>query len=835
MDKTKNINVVSGRFFDDEAMFLYDCKTLLIIDANEAAVQRYGYSKAEFRQKKISDLGEYLDKPPGNGDLKTWPDSIWKHFSKTGKSFYIQFTKQLIQYQNRQTELAVAHDISERFNSPDSKLPQLPKVDVIKDRLPMATIVWDEEGNVTEWPEAAKEIFGWSFNELKGKNLFDTGILPDHIIDDAEINLNNFIHSRQPYLTIDSKHLTKSGETIWCTWHLAAMFDPSGKLHSIYSMVEDITSKRVAELSLRESEERFRVLSEASLVGVYMTQGKRFKYVNPRICEMSGYSKDELLNDFNPFKLFHKDDRNRMERLRELWLQNKIESFEEEVRAVSKTGKVIHIKVYASKILLKDKPALIGVVVDQTKQIEANKRYKISVDSYRALFDSIGDSIYIQNLNGKFIEVNKTALETYGYSRDEIIGKDPSFLAAPGKVDLDATYELFEKALNGEHQRFKWWGKRKNGEIFPKEIQLNPGNYFGETVVIAIARDISDQFEQQLELKQNEQLFRQLFLSAPIGIALLDEHKEIQMANQGFEEIFGYNIQDIKGLEIDSVIAPDDKVEEAKSLSASTEPFEFSSVRRKSDGSLVDVIIYGVPVVVDDKTIAIYGIYVDITDRNRVEKQVRNSLREKEVLLSEIHHRVKNNLAVITGLLELQSHKLENEIASKALKDSQMRIHSMALIHEKLYQNETLSKISFDNYIRDLIEVIKRSHNTHVRPVEIQIDAEEIEFTITQAIPCGLLLNEILTNSFKHAFPGSFKGNPIIQITLKQLNEEEVNLVITDNGIGLPDNFENLGKRSLGLTLIKTLNKQLNAKMMISENNGTSFNFTFKHESLLSV
>jgi len=830
MDKIKNINAVTDRFFDDEAMFLYDCKTMVIIDANEAAVDRYGYSKAEFRQKKISDLGEYLDKPPGNGDLKTWPNSIWKHFSKTGKTFYIQFTKQLIQYQNRQTELGVAHDISELFNSLDSKLPQLPKVDLIKDRLPMATIVWDEEGNVTDWPEAAKEIFGWSFKELKGKNLFDTGILPDHIIDEAQLNLNNFIHSRQPYLTIDSKHLTKSGETIWCTWHLAALYDSLGNLNTIYSMVEDITHQRVADLSLRESEERFRVLSEASLVGVYMTQDKSFKYVNPRICEISGYSKDELLDDFNPFKLFHKDDQSRMERLCELWLLNKIESFEEEVRAITKTGQIIHIKVYGSKILLKDKPALIGVVVDQTKQIEANKRYKVSVDSYRALFDSIGDSIYIQNLNGKFIEVNKTALETYGYNRDEIIGKDPSFLAAPGKVDLDVTSELFEKALNGEHQRFKWWGKRKNGEIFPKEIQLNPGNYFGETVVIAIARDISDQFEQQLELKHNEQLFRQLFQNAPIGITLLDEHKEIQMANQGFEEIFGYNIEDIKGLEIDSVIAPDDKMAEAKSLSASTEPFEFSSVRRKSDGSLVDVIIYGVPVVVDGKTIAIYGIYVDITERNRAEKQVRHSLREKEVLLSEIHHRVKNNLAVITGLLELQSHKLENEVARKALKDSQMRINSMALIHEKLYQNETLSKINLDNYIRDLIDVIKRSHNTHSKPVEIQIDAQQIEFTITQAIPCGLLLNEILTNSFKHAFPDSFKGNPVIQITLKQLNEEEVNLAITDNGIGLPDKFENLGKSSLGLTLIKTLTKQLGANMMIRENKGTSFSLTFKYE-----
>jgi PAS domain S-box-containing protein len=564
-----------------------------------------------------------------------------------------------------------------------------------------------------------------------------------------------------------------------------------------------------------------------------MTQNNSFKYVNPRLCELSGYTDEELISGLNPISLIHKDDRGRMQKLRELWLENRIETFEEDVRVYTKTGTIIHVRVYGSKIMMKDEPALIGVVVDQTKQIEANKRYKISVDSYRTLFDSIGDSIYIQNFTGHFIEVNKTALETYGYTRNEIIGKEPSFLAAPGKVDLEDTQMRFEKALNGEPQRLSWWGRRKNGEIFPKEILMNPGSYFGENVVIAIARDTSDQFEQQMELKQNEQLFRQLFQNAPVGITLLDEHKEIKMANRAFEEIFGYKLEEIRGLEIDSVIAPDDKVDEAKNLSASTEAFEFSSIRRKSDGSLIDVLIYGVPVVVEGKTIAIYGIYVDITDRNKAERQVRHSLREKEVLLSEIHHRVKNNLAVITGLLELQSHKMENEIASKALKDSQMRINSMALIHEKLYQNETLSKISFDLYIKDLIEVIQKSHTSQTDPVDIVINADPIQFTISQAIPCGLLLNEILTNSFKHGFQPPFRGKPEIVISLSLVNEEEVNLTISDNGLGLPDKFDNLGKRSLGLTLIKTLSKQLNAKMMIPERSGTTFSFTFKHESLL--
>jgi PAS domain S-box-containing protein len=829
MEEKNTLRQADTRFFDNEAMFLYDHYTFDIIDANSIALQKYGYSLEELQSMKISDLGEKYDSGIEKDLVAT---SIWKHFNKKGDHFYIQFTLHQIKFRERIAKVAIAHDISDQIDTLQSNLHQLPRVDTMRAQLPMATIEWDPDANVRDWSEAATRIFGWRFDEIIGKNLFEVGMLPESIIKKAQENINNFTTHEHTTFSITSEHLTKDGRQIFCTWHNAAIYDQSGKLLSIYSLVEDITEKKKAEEQLRESEQRFRVLSDASLVGVYMLQDRQFKYVNPRLCEMSGYSQRELLDNFDPLQMIHHEDRKKVSKLRGLWHKKEIDSFEIDLRAYTHKNNLIHVKVYGSKIDLGDKPALIGVIVDQTKQVEAAEKYMSSVESYRALFDSIGDSIYIVNQKGLFIEVNKTVLETFGFSRNEIIGKSPEYLSAPGKVKMTDIRNRFRLALNGEPQRFQWWAKKKNGDIFPNDIHLNPGMYFGEKAVIAISHDMTEQFEQQNELKQNEELFRQLFLNAPVGIALLDEHKEIMMVNHGFEEIFGYSLKEIKGLEIDSVIAPEDKLAEAKHLSASNEPFEVSSVRRRNDGKLIDVLIYGVPVIVEGKTIAIYGIYVDITDRKEAERQVLQSLKEKEVLLSEIHHRVKNNLAVITGLLELQSHNTENETARKALKDSQMRINSMALIHEKLYQNETLSRIDFDHYIRELTEAIRKSHLNELSDVELKFETENIQFTITQAIPCGLLLNEIVTNAFKHAFAGDFSETPKIKIVLNKSSGDEILLKIEDNGCGLPDKFEALGKESLGLTLVRTLSKQINAEMTVISESGTKYIFTFDMEPL---
>ncbi len=670
--------------------------------------------------------------------------------------------------------------------------------------------------------------------ELIGKSLSDIVIRPDteeengnrRGISEEDLHLQNIWTMQGKSGFVRSVRLTSQ-------W----IYEDDKILRLI--IVHPLNGDHLDDLLINRTVDNLRLLGDTSLFGIYVIQNMSFRYVSSRFCEILGYEEPELIKNVSPIELVHPDQRNEIQELERRWHEEALNSFEINVKALDRWDQPLHLHLFGTRVRLSEEnSATVGVIIDESKHNEAIENFKMSLESYKALFDSIGDAIYIQDKEGKFLEVNDGAANLYGFDKSEMIGKDPELLAAPGKVDLDDTMNKFNKALDGEPQRFEWWGKRKNGEIFPKEVHLNPGYYFGEKVVIAIARDNSEQFYRQEQIKESEELLRQLFMNAPIGIALLDEHHEVKMVNKGFEELFSINQDEIIGLDIDKVIVPDGKEDEAFQLTRSHEVFEVSTRRKRSDGEEIDVLIYGVPVVVEGKTIAIYGIYVDISDRKRAEEKVRRSLKEKEVLLSEIHHRVKNNLAVITGLLELQVYNTEDLSTQKALKDSQARINSMALIHEKLYQSENLSRIQFDTYIQQLIKEISASHIPKSRPVDFDIQADPVPLTITQAIPCGLLLNELVTNALKHAFdrqPESSRkpDKDCITIRFESVGNQRLRFEVADNGVGLPDNYREKKSQSLGMTLIHTLAKQLEADFQIrNTDEGAQFELKFDYDKV---
>ncbi|MFD2531561.1 histidine kinase dimerization/phosphoacceptor domain -containing protein [Gracilimonas halophila] len=216
----------------------------------------------------------------------------------------------------------------------------------------------------------------------------------------------------------------------------------------------------------------------------------------------------------------------------------------------------------------------------------------------------------------------------------------------------------------------------------------------------------------------------------------------------------------------------------------------------------------------------------DISDRKKAEKKIRASLKEKEVMLAEIHHRVKNNLAVVSGLLQLQSYSAKNEHVEKALSDSQMRIQSIALVHEMLYESESLAYIEYDKYINDLMQAISSMHMNEGRNIELISEVEPISLSINQAIPCSLLVNELIVNAFKHAFGEQKEGQVKVQVIKEG---DKVIMTISDNGSGFEiEKFS--GSDSLGATLIKTLTAQLNGEFQIlekSEGSGSSFRIEF--------
>lgn len=219
----------------------------------------------------------------------------------------------------------------------------------------------------------------------------------------------------------------------------------------------------------------------------------------------------------------------------------------------------------------------------------------------------------------------------------------------------------------------------------------------------------------------------------------------------------------------------------------------------------------------------IIGNVRDISERKKYVDALDQSLKDKEMLLSEIHHRVKNNLSIVSSLIELQKGSRE-EITESDLKDIQDRIKSIALVHEKLYQAETLADVDLSEYIEDLLEMIQTSLGSKQKNVEIVRDLDSIMIDNKKAVPIGLLINELVNNCYKYAFIDKDSGK--IQVTLKK-NDQNVSLVVQDNGVGLPDNFEEKSKKSLGMTLIRAFTRQLKGDLDFRTNRGTKFTIRF--------
>ena len=215
----------------------------------------------------------------------------------------------------------------------------------------------------------------------------------------------------------------------------------------------------------------------------------------------------------------------------------------------------------------------------------------------------------------------------------------------------------------------------------------------------------------------------------------------------------------------------------------------------------------------------------DITERKQAQEQIQASLEEKELLLKEIHHRVKNNLQIISSLLNLQSAYLKEPQSIEQFKESQFRVRAMALVHEKLYQSKNLARIDFGSYTRDLTTNLLRVYRNNSNTVSLDVIADDIALDIDTAIPMGLIINELITNSLKFAFPAGQRGK--ISIELRRDDGHQVTLLFRDNGMGLEKDLDFRNTESLGLQLVNALTKQLDGTIELDTKGGTAFKITF--------
>lgn len=306
----------------------------------------------------------------------------------------------------------------------------------------------------------------------------------------------------------------------------------------------------------------------------------------------------------------------------------------------------------------------------------------------------------------------------------------------------------------------------------------------------------------------------------------------IQMSNKTVNRKLGYNNGDLNDFPVWDIIEESDRDKIRQAIVTNDLAVNELETKIVSKEGHVLPVILSTSVLSDEVSDDVRLVFVasDISVQKESEKRIGESLKEKNILLAEIHHRVKNNLAVISGLLQMQMWNLEDESAKIALQHSQLRIQSIALVHEKLYQNETFADINISDFARELVDAVSDSFKHPEQDVSLSYSMDNIKMNINQAVPLSLLLNECIVNSYKHAFTGRKEGEIALDLDLKG---ERVNIQVADNGHGLPEDFDFENQQSLGVTLIRTLVSQLRGTAHYESNgSGTRFVLEFTLEEV---
>ena len=469
----------------------------------------------------------------------------------------------------------------------------------------------------------------------------------------------------------------------------------------------------------------------------------------------------------------------------------------------------------------------------RTRERRAYQRSLAAEQRFRSVLESAPDAILITDAKGRITLVNRQTEQLFGYSREELIGEPIELLIpAPKRV---AHEKLREDYHRDPKTRAMGVGRTlfavsKDGRQIPVEIGLSPGTVAGEISVTASIRDISDRLKAEEQLR----IFASVVESSNDFIGICKPDMTPIYVNDAGRRMVGLDsVDEVMRTRVFDYFMPEDlpliEREAVPSLSKNHRWSGECRFRNFKTGEPIHT-IWNVFLVNDPegKTLAWATISPNLNKLKQTEEKIRASLEEKEVLLREIHHRVKNNLNIVSSLLGLQAMGLEDGEIRDALIQSQNRVASMALIHEKLYQSKNIARLDFGNYVRDLVFAIYHSFGKDPESIRPEITIEKAGLDIDTAIPCSLIINELVSNSLKHGFPERKTGHVFISLKRVEENPEKCELAVSDDGVGFPADFKLEKARSLGLKLVHSLTKQIGGTVVeCARGKGSSFKIQF--------
>jgi PAS domain S-box-containing protein len=611
------------------------------------------------------------------------------------------------------------------------------------------------------------------------------------------------------------------GPIIWSENTFIPVYDDAKNFLGISFQTRRINERKEAEEVLKESEEKFRQLADNIEDGCWLGTPDKFLYINNAFENIWGIKKEDLMKD--PSLLRHSiypDDLEALEKTNPKTIRN-AEATNEQYRIVHPDGSIRWI--WARRFPVLDEQGrvyrTVGIVSDITENKKAQQSLIDSEMRFRQLAESAFEGLLFHD-DGIIMDANTQLGEMIGYEVKDLIGKSILDLAHP------AYHALMRKSLRIPYEIEIF---HRNGKLIPIEIMVKPFILQGKFARVAAIRDISERKNAETALKESQERFKEMADTLPLLVYETDENGNITYFNKAAFEYTGYTLEDFaNGLTLPMMFPPGEMeraIENAKRTMAGTYIGATEYTLKRKDGTLYPAIINTVPFLREGKVAGRRGVVTNISEIKKVEEMLKASLMEKDILLHEIHHRVKNNLQVISSLLKLQSANISDKRVQEIFRDAQSRVLTMSLVHDKLYKSENFSSINISGYVHDLITSIESSHNIDNGKIQIKINVQPLSINLDTMIPVGLIINELVTNSLKHAFPDGKKGS--IEILFRKEDDEKLLLCVNDNGIGIPEDIDIANITSLGLRLVQTLTTQINGNLSIQNKDGSRFCIAF--------
>lgn len=588
--------------------------------------------------------------------------------------------------------------------------------------------------------------------------------------------------------------------------------------------------KRLEEL------ERFRALLDETNELIFLLNAPSGLFIdfNDSVSRKLEYSREELLK-MSVDDVIAPEKLGEMRRLLNDFMDEKQEKKHKTIETLLKKAdmSLFDVEMNIGSVQFGEEFHIIMVARDITDRKMAEKDLIASKKHFQDIFNNAPIGIVHSSPEGKFYEVNSALADMLGYdSPEELVSQiNKTSLQEKLYVNKGDRFRMIQEVLRDDlwHSYETQYFRKDNSvmitELFIRAVRNLDGSM---KYLEGFMKDITEHYQAEQALRESENKYRDLAELLPQTVFEADEKGDFTFVNRVGFDTFGFTPRDLEnGINVFQFILPRDRDKVAKNIQSVLNGEKLGGteyVGVKKDGTKIPIIVYANIIVTKGKTVGLRGVVVDITRLKQAEDEIKASLKEKEVLLREVHHRVKNNMQIISSLLNLQKRFVDDEEAINLLQESQNRVKSMAIIHEKLYSSKDFAHINIADYICGLVTGLFNTYGVTDMQIKKVIEVEDIQMGIETAVPLGLIVSELVSNSLKYAFPEK-KGE--IKVKIKS-EGDKYKLVVADNGVGLSSDFDLENSGTLGLMLVNGLVKQLDGTIEVDTRQGTVFNIGFK-------